>query len=513
MATPRTHAIFEEMDFPDAFSNNTAQHQPPPEKRQRTNSMSERFFEIPTGSTSSSPAESTGQRTPRKTSAAMNKAPGAAAAAAGGKSAEVKRKVPAAAAAASNGSGSQMMSSNGSMVGRLTSNSKSLERMGQESEYAGLSIENLMRMFTPSQQGQQQQHNQQQGQGDISVDYLPLSTSNATKLADFLPPASGIPTHTNVAGSMAVGDSAAAHSQAIGFPVHGSESTDQLAHLLSADDFNNLTMLSNSGVAAAGEAAVPPVGSGANLAANMFDGAGLASLFEYMANQPAAAAATNMHVGIGGGGGGGDAYESSFMGNVSGGGSGQAYGTQWLVDALKSLTPEQQQSMYNYYKNAGHVNHVPLLTAESQDSMDIGSGADGSSFLEFVDPNAENIEGGSGGSSSSSVGAVGDLGIADISSSVSTSGMGSAEDDYGILFKEALGSDIVGLPGVHAADSASTDAAGSVVDVSGIHPDLAATLFHTSPVVAPTSDVLDMLNSPGLSLVATSSVQSEPSDM
>ncbi|KAJ1893293.1 hypothetical protein LPJ66_005849 [Kickxella alabastrina] len=513
MATPRTHAIFEEMDFPDAFSNNTAQHQPPPEKRQRTNSMSERFFEIPTGSTSSSPAESTGHRTPRKTSAATNKALRTAAAA-GGKSAEIKRKVPA--AAVSNGSGSQMMSSNGSMVGRLTSNSKSLERMGQESEYAGLSIENLMRMFTPSQQGQQQhqQQNQQQGQGDISVDCLPLSSNNATKLSDFLPLVSGIPTHTDVAGSMAVDDSAAAHSQANGFPVHGSESNDQLAHLLSADDFNNLTMLSNSGVAAAGEAAVPLVGSGANLAANMFDGAGLASLFEYMANQPAAAAAaaTNMHVGNGGTSGG-DAYESSFMG--SGSGSGQAYGTQWLVDALKSLTPEQQQSMYNYYRNAGHVNHVPLLTAESQDSMDIGSGADGSSFLEFVDPNAENIDGGGGGSSSSSssVGAVGDLGIVDISSSVSTSGVGSVEDDYGILFKEALGSDIVGLPDVAAADSASTDGAGLVVDVSGIHPDLAATLFHTSPVAAPTSDVLDMLNSPGSSLVATSSVQSEPNDM
>ncbi|KAJ1944123.1 hypothetical protein GGF37_002343 [Kickxella alabastrina] len=408
-----------------------------------------------------------------------------------------------------------MTSSNGSMVGRLTSNSKSLERMGQESEYAGLSIENLMRMFTPSQQGQQQQHNQQQGQGDISMDYLPLSSSNVTKLADFMPPVSGIPTHTDVAGSMAVDDSAAAHSQAIGFPVHGSESTDQLAHLLSADDFNNLTMLSNSGVAAAGEAAVPLVGSGANLAANMFDGAGLASLFEYMANQPAAAAAaaaTNMHVGSGGTGGG-DAYESSFMGNGSGSGSGQAYGTQWLVDALKSLTPEQQQSMYNYYRNAGHVSHIPLLTAESQDSMDIGSGADGSSFLEFVDPNAENIEGGGGGSSSSSVDAVGGLGIADISSSVSTSGMGSAEDDYGILFKEALGSDIVGLPDVDAADSASTDAVSSVVDVSGIHPDLAATLFHTSPVAAPTSDVLEMLNSPGLNLVSASSMQSEPSDM
>ncbi|KAJ2635072.1 Heat shock transcription factor [Coemansia sp. RSA 1286] len=439
LSTPRTQSIFEEMDFPDSTASGIHS---PPSKRMRTEDKYHptRIFEMSPGAASSSGSSNAASKTAdsnsqRKVSSASSRADVAASSNAAARNALVPS------------------SPTGSMLSRLSSHSKSIDRLGQDSDAINHSLEALMRLFSPA------------AVDNNATDHLSASGGG---------PDAGAGSHMSVdgVGGQNLGGLAAADLS----------NEDSLMHLFSSDEFNNLAMsLANTASAAPNNPTgststhLPAVGAEGS---SSLDRSSLANSFGYTDGQQQAAAVSAMA-------GAPDFFGTVPAGNSASNNSGN-YNAQLLLEAIRSLTPEQQQNMLNYYRLTGQLNHMPLLTAGDSSNIthvDSPEAINTTPFLEFVDPNAEQALGvlGSGQPNTEAIGA-------------QTSGVTNA--DYNILFSDAIdptgssGAVDVGANVPSSSSSAAAAAAAAVavaaangLDISGIDPTIAASLFQTAPIL------------------------------
>ncbi|KAJ2719387.1 Heat shock transcription factor [Coemansia sp. Benny D115] len=527
MATPWTNAIFEEMDFPETVSpgKDTRQKQkqpmPPAAKKVRTGSSSQssRIFELPSNVTS--PAESTGQRTPRqenidKQQSSMANADsltGASStnplltAAAGGTINDFSIGQAGSAddasshfdllQTASTGS-SSAISSNGlanaltlphqsNLLSRLSAHVESIDRISQEAESAGYSIENLLRMLGPANSSNPTDYLSSAEALLSNFSETPAAAAAATAAtpattATAIPSAPMAPS-TIVSSAIGVADTLGL----VGLPHTAVSGTEGIGNLAATPDLNSLVMsLSGSGISPAVTNGIAGSIAGASAVAAGTDSmahiagtdtgigsvlGGLGPVSSQSAAsltsvplKPAPVVSASASVAIPSSSSAA-AGAHDFYGGIPG--VNGSFNAQSIIDILRSLTPEQQQSVYNYYKysNGG----MPLLTAGPSSGGDIAADIGGSSgittgvsdittpFLEFVDPT------------------VAEPPTALDSGSMGTDPLVSTTADvdnvYAGLFKDSLGD----------------------IDVNSMDPQLAASLFHTAmktttpPMVAKTT--------------------------
>ncbi|KAJ1814513.1 Heat shock transcription factor [Coemansia sp. RSA 2598] len=462
LSTPRTQSIFEEMDFPDSTSSEI---QLPAGKRMRTEAGARhpaRIFEMSPGATPSietaaSPKTASGGSLQRKVSAAKmsSSAEASASQPASSWAENATRQMPLVAPVSNSASSSALVPSSptGSMLSRLGSHSKSLDRLNQDSDAINHSLEALLRLFSPASI-----------ESAAAADYFSAHGSGQDAGSASNASVGGI------GGQNASGDLAAG-----GLTAADLSNEDSLLQLLSSEEFSNLAMsLANTTSAAAN----PNNSNNANVMSALgADGSiahrpGLADPFGYTGNQQTPAPTLA---------GAADIFDTMSTGSPASSNNGN-YNAQLLLEAIKSLTPEQQQSMLNYYRLTGQLNHMPLLTAGDAGSItnvDSPEAVNTTPFLEFVDPNAEP--------------ALGALGSEEpVAETIGAHVSDATNADYDILFKDvldasnnsssgdAINASAVLLP---SSSSASASVAASGLDISGIDPSIAASLFQTAPIL------------------------------
>ncbi|KAJ2862456.1 hypothetical protein FB639_005386 [Coemansia asiatica] len=336
------------------------------------------------------------------------------------------------------------------MLSRLSSYSNSVDRLSQNSDAINHNLEALMRLFSPANTD-----------NAAAADYLSASGGGGSDV--------GSASNGNV-GGVANQNMGSSDLVAGGLTAADLSNEDSLMQLLSSEEFSNIAM---SLINSASSAANPNNNSSNNSNSNSnnfipalgADGGSnmvrsdLIDPFCYADNQQTAVPAAIA--------GAPDIFGIMPTGSPASNNHGN-YNAQLLLDAIKSLTPEQQQNMLNYYRLTGQLNHMPLLTAGDTGNIthiDSPEAVNTTPFLEFVDPNAEPALGGFGSDepNAESIGA-------QISADVTNA-------DYDMLFKDAL-------------DTSSSSAlippssiAVSGIDIPGIDPNLAATLFQTTPIL------------------------------
>ncbi|KAJ2787269.1 Heat shock transcription factor [Coemansia interrupta] len=160
---------------------------------------------------------------------------------------------------------------------------------------------------------------------------------------------------------------------------------------------------------------------------------------------------------------------------------------QLILEAIKTLTPEQQQSMLNYFRLTGQLNHMPLLTAGSTTSSNHVDSPGNPSvnttpFLEFVDPNAEPVLDGINGLGTGLDNVPG-LNIDNLGNAATTLPVAeTADDHYEDLFKDPLN------------DGSTISSSLNEVNIPGIDPAIAASLFQTPPVLTSTPQPTARIN-------------------
>ncbi|KAJ1724179.1 Heat shock transcription factor [Coemansia erecta] len=387
MSTPRTQSIFEEMEFPESLSTES---QSPPTKRQRTDStaQSSRIYEVPAGEGSPSRpvnSQSSDSDKRRRNLSDLQK----------GKSPTVATSLPSAQTSGFETSGALVPTSpTTGLLGMLNSRSKSIDRLAQDADTVGITLEEVLRLFSPGATAASGAPDYFPAGGTPNVD--PANANMATNQA------------TNVSATDAVnlglnGVSAAAAA---------ATANDQLSHMISPEDLNSLAMsLANSSAPLYYNSSNNNNNNGIGADVGLSTGASLANGsaaapgfgYAHFPEQPASESVT----GKASTAGAGEDVPSGSAPFVNGmtdlfGNSNQSFAVpnnnlhnlQLIFEAIKTLTPEQQQSMLNYFRLTGQLNHMPLLTAGSTTSSNRADSPGNPSinttpFLEFVDPNAE----------------------------------------------------------------------------------------------------------------------------
>ncbi|KAJ1839610.1 Heat shock transcription factor, partial [Coemansia sp. RSA 2703] len=216
MSTPRTQSIFEEMDFPESLSS---EMQSPPVKRQRTDStaQSSRIYEVPAGE--GSPLRSVDNRGNVSDKKRRNLSDMPI-----DKTSSVTTSLPSSNPTGFETSGALVPTSpTTGLLGLLNSRSKSIDRLAQDADAAGISFEELLRLLSP-------------GATEFpgSSEYF---QSNGVSNAD--------PTTANVSVNQ-TNNMPATNAASIGLnngaSAAAAPTSDQFSQMLSSDDLNTLAM-------------------------------------------------------------------------------------------------------------------------------------------------------------------------------------------------------------------------------------------------------------------------------
>ncbi|KAJ1841213.1 hypothetical protein LPJ73_006187 [Coemansia sp. RSA 2703] len=161
---------------------------------------------------------------------------------------------------------------------------------------------------------------------------------------------------------------------------------------------------------------------------------------------------------------------------------------QLIFEAIKNLTPDQQQSMLNYFRLTGQLNHMPLLTSGSTPRFNRADSPSDPSinttpFLEFVDPNADPVLDGINGLGAG-MDTISGLNIDNLGNPATTLPVTeAASGHYDALFKDPLNVGSTISPSLNG------------IDIPNIDPAIAASLFQTPPALTLTTQPTNPVNS------------------
>ncbi|KAJ2747882.1 Heat shock transcription factor [Coemansia sp. BCRC 34301] len=419
-----TQDIFEDADFADMFDDQQQQQQqqPPPEKRPRTgSSRSSRIYEM------SSPAEPASQAsTPKGTGGRQSATPRVG----GGNTTTVRRKVPSPQSTAltrtvnrSLISGTQLppmfdnampkgalVPAAGPSLSAINSRTKSIEQLQQEIDSLGVSLDHLTRQLHSG------------ANRDAGPDPL-------------------LPAQLLSFGSAAIGPTMTTSTADMMLQSLSTSKAD-VDSLLTSDAFNDLAL-----ALTVPDTTLSSHGLGSTISSEL-NRTNLAHLPSYPGNPPTAAPAFDSSVTASA------AANSTYSSHTAQSGGSNTFESNWLLEMLRTCTPEQYESLQNFFKLISPSDSnpaAPVLAATDHgvghNSSPIVSNANLTPFLDFVDPqasggglvgfdtngtdffSADAIDSSAGGGAESySHGGLGSVG-------------GSADNDYAQIFLEALNSD------------------------------------------------------------------------